>query len=63
MVSLSRSSRVWFVLLLVAGTFLYKRLGVRARAEEAEALLDAEFARLDRAEFESEQRHENSSTP
>ena len=50
-----------FIMLLAAGGLLYRRLGVRARAEEAEALLDAEFARLDKAE--SERSRESSSTP
>ena len=56
---------VSFVVLLAAGSLLHRRLGARARAEEAEALLDAEFARLDTAEAdcESERRHESSSVP
>jgi hypothetical protein len=41
-----------FMVLLAAGGLLYRRLGVRAQAEEAEALLDAEFARLERGEAE-----------
>ena len=55
---------VSFVGLLAGGGLLHRWLAVRARAEEAEALLDAEFARLDRAESEeSERRHESASIP
>lgn len=39
-----------FLVLLLAGSLLHKRLEARARAEEAEALLDEEFARLERLE-------------
>jgi hypothetical protein len=52
---------VSFVMLLAAGWLLHTWLGAQARAEEAEALLDAEFARLDKAE--SERCHESSGTP
>ena len=49
-----RSARVIagasFMGLLAAGGLLYRRLGVKAQAEEAEALLDAEFERLERSE-------------
>jgi len=52
-----RSARVIagasFMVLLAAGGLLYRRLGVKAQAEEAEALLDAEFERLERSEAES----------
>lgn len=40
----------FFALLVAAGAILYRRLEAKARAEEAEALLDAEFARLERGE-------------
>ena len=41
-----------FAALLSAGVLLYRRLGAKAQAEEAEALLDEEFARLDRRDLE-----------
>jgi hypothetical protein len=41
---------VWFAMLVAGGGLLYRRLGARAQAEEAEALLDEEFARLERIE-------------
>jgi Tfp pilus assembly protein PilN len=37
-----------FAALISAGVLLYRRLGAKAEAAEAEALLDEEFARLDR---------------
>ncbi len=39
-----------FSALVSAGGVLYRRLGARARTEEAEALLEAAFARLERTE-------------
>jgi hypothetical protein len=40
------AAAVSFVVLLAAGGKLYHRLGKRAEAEEAEALLDAAFEKL-----------------
>jgi hypothetical protein len=48
------------MVVLAAGGLLHRRLGVKAQAEEAEALLDAEFARLERDEAE---RREETSRP
>ena len=39
-----------FAALVTAGALLHRRLGARARVEEAEALLAAEFARLETPE-------------
>ncbi|HEX3595303.1 MAG TPA: hypothetical protein VHU80_09385 [Polyangiaceae bacterium] len=39
-----------FAALVAAGVLLHRKLGARARVEEAEALLAAEFARLETPE-------------